>query len=55
LVAERREKRESLVAGLVDGMKTLRERNEKFDYKRLKGLTSVPPPNQSDTSHPPNE
>jgi large subunit ribosomal protein L23 len=53
LVAERREKRESLVAGLVDGMKTLRERDEKFDYKKLKGLTSVPPPEQSDTSHSP--
>jgi large subunit ribosomal protein L23 len=54
LVAERREKRESLVAGLVDGMKTLRERKETIDYKKLKGLTS-PPPKQSDTSPPPDE
>ena len=53
LVAERREKRESLVAGLVDGMKTLRKRGETFDYKKLKDLTSVPPPKQLDdsTSH----
>jgi large subunit ribosomal protein L23 len=54
LVAERREKRESLVAGLVDGMKTLRERHETIDYKKLKGLTS-PPPKESDTSHPPSK
>ena len=53
VIAERREKRESLVAGLVDGMKTLRQRDEKIDYKKLKGLTSVPPPQQSDTSPPP--
>ena len=52
LVAERREKRESLVAGLVDGMKTLRKRDETIDYKKLKGLTSIPP-EQSDSSHPP--
>jgi len=53
LVAERREKRESLVAGLVDGMKTLRKRGETVDYKRLKGLTSIPPPKQlDDASHP---
>ena len=36
LVAERREKRESLVAGFVDRMKTLRERGETVDYKKLK-------------------
>ena len=54
VVAERREKRERLVADLVDGMKTLRERDEKIDYKKLKGfLPAVPPPKQSDTSDPP--
>ena len=53
LVAERRQKREGLVADLVDGMKTLRKRGETFDYKKLRGLTSVPPPKQSDTSSPP--
>lgn len=54
LVAERREKRERLVADLVDGMKTLRERDEKIDYKKLKDfLPVVPPPKQSDTSDPP--
>jgi large subunit ribosomal protein L23 len=52
LVAERREKREGLVADLVDGMKTLRKGSETFDYKKLKGLTSIPPPKQSDTSSP---
>ena len=54
LVAERRERRERLVADIVDGMKTLRERDEKIDYKKLKGLMpSVPPPKQSDTTDPP--
>lgn len=53
LVAERREKREKLVADLVDGMKTLREKDEKIDYKKLKGfIPSVPPPKQPDTSDP---
>jgi hypothetical protein len=53
LVAERRGRREGLVADLVDGMKTLRMRGETFDYKKLKGLTSASLPKQSDTSSPP--
>ena len=56
LVAERREKRERLVAELVDGMKTLRKRDEKIDYQKLKGLMpSIPPPKQPEPPSPPNE
>ncbi|KAF8159652.1 hypothetical protein B0H34DRAFT_704328 [Crassisporium funariophilum] len=41
LVAERRAKRENLVSGFVEGMKTLRQRGEKIDYKKLKGLPTA--------------
>jgi large subunit ribosomal protein L23 len=54
LVTERREKRERLVADLVDGMKTLRERDEIIDYKKLRGMIpSASTSKESDTSDPP--
>ncbi|KAF8956922.1 hypothetical protein BDZ97DRAFT_1848920 [Flammula alnicola] len=47
LVSERRASRENLVAGFVGGMRSLREEEEKFDYKKLKarvvGPGSIPP------------